>query len=368
MLDLGVKRAVNIPDLDISKYDLNRLIDAKFDTPIPSSYTGNIYCWDIDQTYLDTKFEHFHDLLKIPLEKAHDKKNMPGAVSLLQALYNGTQNQDNQPSPIFFISASPPQLRDVITEKMRLDKVNYAGTILKNQIYNIKKGKFGKLTKQLGYKLSAILQNKITYDYYNAKEIFFGDSSENDTIVYSLYNDIISGDLTANALGYILEREELLPTEVSYIKYLTSQIINKKRNTVEHFYILLVKNHSNDEIARMQRFKKCIPIFNYFEAALHCYQHKRITLEAVINIGKDLLTNYNLTKSDLTKSLGRMISNHTLKKLIIYKIKDTLLHNDLIDSEYFTNHKFYWWDFFTDFYHQLKIKYQHATSSNPYLL
>jgi len=359
---------VNIPKIDLSKYDLNRLIDAKFETPISNSFTGNIYCWDIDQTYLDTKFEHFHDILKIPLEKAHDKKNMPGAVPLLQALYNGAHDDGNQPSPIYFISASPPQLRAVIQEKMRLDKIVYAGTILKNQIYNIKKGKFGKLTQQLGYKLSAILQNKITYDYYEAKEIFFGDSSENDTIVYSLYNDIISGDITENALGYILEREALLPTEISYIKFLTSQIKSKKRNTVEHFYILIVKNHSDDEIEKMSRFKKCIPIFNYFEAALHCYQYKRITLKAVIDIGKDLLTNYNLTKSDLTQSLDRMISNGTLRKFIIYKIKDTLLNNDLINSEYFTDHKFYWWNFFTDLYHQLRTKYKHATSSNPYLL
>ena len=39
---------------------------------------NDVYVWDLDKTYLDTKFETFKGLVRTIFEKAFQKKNIPG--------------------------------------------------------------------------------------------------------------------------------------------------------------------------------------------------------------------------------------------------------------------------------------------------
>ena len=44
-------------------------------------FTGDLFVWDIDKTYLVSEFDSFKGLLSIPFEFAIDKRNIAGTRS-----------------------------------------------------------------------------------------------------------------------------------------------------------------------------------------------------------------------------------------------------------------------------------------------
>ena len=79
-----------------------------------------VFIWDLDKTYLDTTIDSFAGLMRTILERAFNKKNVPGTNTLIQALSNFRFEQRGQKYfPIYFITASPPQMEERISEKIR---------------------------------------------------------------------------------------------------------------------------------------------------------------------------------------------------------------------------------------------------------
>src|SRR5437763_1463746 len=79
-----------------------------------------VYVWDLDKTYLETHFETLKGLLKAALEKAFQKRNVPGTNTLIKALIKGS-GKGMRSFPIFFITASPPQIENKIKQKLEID-------------------------------------------------------------------------------------------------------------------------------------------------------------------------------------------------------------------------------------------------------
>ncbi len=332
----------NQKDVSINEYHPHRLINAHFKTPIPVVFNGMVYCWDIDKTYLDTKFDKLGELLKIPWETAWDKKNVPGSAALLKGLQKGTPLPD-QNNYIFFVSASPNQLRGVIEKKMELDGIDFAGTIFKNQLYNIRKGQFKQLKHQLGYKLSAILNNKNYFQFAHAKEIFFGDSRESDILVYSVYNQIISGQLSGERLQKVLNQLELLSPEVDYILDQIRHIPMPFFKKVQPFYILLVKEHTPTELKLMAQFPHCILVHNYFEAAIHLFQNNLVSHQTVINVGRQLVESFDYSPSQLANSISYVLKKGYVHLGTIRQVKADLESNLVIDREFFKKNPTHFW-------------------------
>src|SRR5256885_373001 len=94
-----------------------------------------IYVWDIDKTYLDTQFETIRGLLRTAFEKAFQKKNVPGTATLIKAL--GSSLVGTQSLPIYFISASPPQMESKLHQKMLIDQINPWGIFFKDNLKNV---------------------------------------------------------------------------------------------------------------------------------------------------------------------------------------------------------------------------------------
>ena len=112
-----------------------------------------VYIWDIDKTYLDTHFDTLRGLLRTAFEKAFQKRNVPGTASLLRAL-----TDENSNTPLYFISASPPQMEPKIHQKMRLDSIEPRGVFFKDNFKNFRPNKFKRLKQQVGYKIQAFLE------------------------------------------------------------------------------------------------------------------------------------------------------------------------------------------------------------------
>jgi hypothetical protein len=54
---------------------------------------SEVYVWDLDKTYLDTSWASLSELWRTALEKAFQKKNIPGTATLVRALAIGLGRQ-----------------------------------------------------------------------------------------------------------------------------------------------------------------------------------------------------------------------------------------------------------------------------------
>lgn len=160
-------------------------------------YKGPVYVWDIDKTYLNTRFSQLKGLLRIPFELGVDKDAYPGVVALLQGLREGPDGQ--QHCPLYFVSASPRQIRESVERKMLLDGIEFDGLTFKDPLHLFMRGQFSQLTEQIAFKLSALLQLACNLPD-GAQCHLFGDDAEQDALIYSLFGDISAGRLRGDDL------------------------------------------------------------------------------------------------------------------------------------------------------------------------
>lgn len=176
-----------------------------------SEHSGDILIWDIDKTYLDTRFSSLRGLLSIPLELAVDKRALPGTVPLLRALRRGP-GEKSALVPLYFVSGSPVQLRRVIEEKMTLDGVGFDGITFKDQLALLKKGRPKAIVHQVGYKLIALLLYRLEASR-ESRWLLFGDDVEADAQVFCLFGDVCAG-LSGSELERRLKKHRLASPEL----------------------------------------------------------------------------------------------------------------------------------------------------------
>ena len=163
----------------------------------PEGFDGRVCLWDIDKTYLSTHCSSFKGLSRIPVEFAVDKKAIPGMPEILRGLRWGP-SESFACVPLYFVSASPPQMRKVIERKMLLDGVEHDGIIFKDWLRVLGGLKPDRLKEQLGFKLCALLTGRRARPL--STELLFGDDTERDAEAYHLYARIVSGELTGDEL------------------------------------------------------------------------------------------------------------------------------------------------------------------------
>lgn len=223
---------------------------------LAKNYAGPLFLWDIDKTYLDTHFSSLRGLLKIPVEFAVDKKAIPGMPEILRALRRGI-GKKVACHPLYFVSASPPFLKNVIERKMLLDGVEQDGILFKDWVGTILQRRPSRLWEQLGFKLTALLTLK--NDWPLAEEYLFGDDTEQDALAFSLYADIVKGSCDAKELETTLAKHQVLAEDMARILTMASQL-PKKLQPVQKIFI-----HLANKTPR-QNFKKfgsrLIPVAN----------------------------------------------------------------------------------------------------------
>ncbi|MBI2892604.1 MAG: hypothetical protein HYY06_03570 [Deltaproteobacteria bacterium] len=161
------------------------------DRHLPADFDGPVIVSDIDGTYLETDLSSAAGMLAVPFEFAIDKVAVPGAVPLLQGLRHGL-GQRSSLHPLYFVSASPPQLRRVIERKMILDGVEFDGIAFKDQVRMVLARRFRQLTHQVGYKLAALIRYR-TILPPKARWTLFGDDLESDGDIFALFSEVCAG-------------------------------------------------------------------------------------------------------------------------------------------------------------------------------
>ncbi|MCA9684857.1 MAG: hypothetical protein KC457_21920 [Myxococcales bacterium] len=173
----------------------------KLQRTLAPDYQGPAYIWDIDKTWLDTRFSQLKGMLKIPFEFAVDKQALPGTTALLHALRQGASGREHR--PLYFITASPPFIRMAIERKMLIDGIEFDGISYKDQVEVFRRRHFDSLREHTAFKLSALLLLARAFPA-GTRVHLFGDDAERDAQIYCLFADIAAGRLRDDALRQTL--------------------------------------------------------------------------------------------------------------------------------------------------------------------
>ena len=223
-------------------YPMQRIVHRR----LPADWEGPVFVWDVDKTYLETRFSQLRGLLRIPFELAVDKRPVAGTPQLLHALRRGSSGPGGPRNPLFFISASPPQLAGPVTARMVQDGVEFDGITFKDVPAVIRRGQVGQLKEQVAFKVSALL--RLTEELpLGARLHLFGDDYEKDANAYVLFADLAAGRLRG------FELEEALVRVGARRKYARA-IANwagplPEREAVEGIWIRLVRDPAGGRIA-----------------------------------------------------------------------------------------------------------------------
>ena len=250
---------------------------------------------DIDKTYLDTAFETFSGLAKIAIETADEKKSIDGARYFLRHLKWDVDCHDSGQTaevPLHFVSSSPPQLRQVLEEKISMDGLTWASDSFKDQIYNLKKGKISLLKHQVGYKMASILS--LCAKFHEPKKILLiGDNAETDPYIYML----IKGFLTKQ-----IDEQECIQLlgKLDVSKKIGDQIFHELENPRFLSDVpILIRKIKGKPSGVPTEFKNQIFYFeDYFQASIISHSLGLINLHSLLNIlvGMHNFHNYQIQR------------------------------------------------------------------------
>ncbi len=247
---------------------------------IPADYQGDVLVWDIDKTYLDTRFSSWRGLVSIPFEAAIDKRAVAGAVPLLRALRHG-RGEQSALVPLYFVSGSPPQLRSIVERKMTLDGVEFDGITFKDQWALVRDLRPRAVKEQIGYKLTALLLYRREIAN-GARYFFFGDDVESDAEVFALFGEVCAG-LRGMALAQRLRAAHVDPVDVENICQLSHDLAVTD-NPVERIFIYLEKGRAPSSFTE----PRVVPAHSFLQTALVLAHMGRIRPQIIATVAADV--------------------------------------------------------------------------------
>ena len=272
------------------------------------SEAQEIYVWDLDKTYLDTRFQSLRDLWKTIIERAFQKKNVPGTSSLVRALQDFWQQETSDTHlPIFFITASPPQLERKIFEKLEIDGIQPFGAFFKDNLKNLTPKRFWRLNKQVGYKIQSLMQLRLKLRE-DVRQVLWGDDSESDAIIYNLYSDICSRRRSRGELKKILKHLSVSSDQIDTILQLQSGV--PKMDPVDKIYINLADDTDPEYYLKFGR--RTVATTSTLQIAFDLYQDRRLSATQLVRIAQDMLHNYAFTVEEFDLALDQLVRRKIL--------------------------------------------------------
>jgi len=262
--------------------------------------------WDLDKTYLRSEFETIRQLLRTAFERGEDKVDVPGVVELIKAIRDAADRR-SQGCRTLFVSASPPQIGKAIRAKLDLDGVPYDGIVFKNQLQHLRPGKFRNLREHVGFKLVALLSGRLE-DPPETRELLFGDDWESDSLIYSLYADVVAGRLLGARLEGILRR---VPVDADIIREIVPLAARAGgADAVERIFINL-ERRTPPAVFRLYG-ARVVPTFNYFQTALVLAAESYVDADDVGRVARSLIDRSGFTPRRLENSLADLVRRRLL--------------------------------------------------------
>ncbi len=206
-------------------------------------WEGEVVIADIDRTYLATRFSSMKGMLRIPFERAAQKRDIEGMARLLRELRRGP-GRTTRDTPLFFLSASPKQLRRVIERKMGLDGISFDGTTFKDWGRVFRGGMPKRIKEQVGFKLTALLTSR-SFLPLGAHEILLGDDLETDPITYGLYADVLAERIPTADLARVLRANGVGHADAAHIERIRRDL--QPGRGVRRAFIRLERHQDSDD-------------------------------------------------------------------------------------------------------------------------
>ena len=257
--------------------------------------------WDLDKTYLRSEFETIRQLLRTAFERGEDKVDVPGVVELIKVIREAAERR-GQACRTLFVSASPPQIGKAIRAKLDLDGVPYDGIVFKNQLQHLRPGKLRNLREHVGFKLVALLRGRLE-EPPEARELLFGDDWESDSLIYSLYADVIARRVERARLERILRGVAVDPELVREVLSLAARAAGD--DAVERVFINL-ERRTPPAVFRLFG-ERVVPTFNYFQTACVLAGIGRLEAADVVRVGQALVRSAGYMPRSLENSLGDLV-------------------------------------------------------------
>jgi len=268
---------------------------------LPSGARVLVYRWDLDKTYLRSEFGTIRELLRTAFERAEDKVDVPGVAELIRALKPAAERRGCR-ALIHFVSASPPQIGKAIRAKLDLDRVPYDGIVFKNQLQHLRPGKLHNLRQHAGFKLIELLRGRLDLPR-EAPEFLFGDDWESDSLIYSLYADVVAGRVGPGRLGPILRRIGVDPVQSEEVLGLAARAAGA--DVVERIFINLERRTPPADFRLFGR--RVVPTFNYLQTAAVLAADGHLDAEDVVRVGGVLCGEAGYTARQIDNSLGDLV-------------------------------------------------------------
>ncbi len=291
-------------------------LDRSNDRQIQADYDGPVLIWDIDKTYLNTHFSTWRGLLAIPFEFALDKEPIPGAVQLLHGLRHGP-DAGSRLTPLYFVSASPPQLRRVLQRRMVMDGVDFDGISFKDQVYLLKKRQLAKLRDQTGYKLTALLLYRRELPEH-CRYLMFGDDAEDDATIFALFEEICAG-LREDPLHRRLADRGTPEEDCKNVCKLARDL--PRQSVVEQIYIHRIRRRPLEQYERFEGL--VIPTDSFLEQALHLAHTGHLRPSDAGRVGQALLTR-GVDEEQLAETLVATQERFELEDALVDQVRTAL--------------------------------------------
>ena len=293
---------------------------------------NEVYVWDLDKTYLDTTIDSFKGLLATIFEKSFSKKSIAGANQLIKSLARYRKKNFSETNfPLFFVSASPPQMESKIYEKFQIDEINPVAMFYKDNLKNLRPSKFTFLKRQVGYKLQALLQLRLNLSD-DVRMLCFGDDSESDVMIYNLFSDVCARRQTKNQLEKLLEKMGVGPLQIEEIVRLQS--ITPIQDPVEKIYINLATDTDASYYTKFGR--RTLATYDSFQIALDLVQDQRLSLEGLSSVMQEMQSKYSFSNSQITQSFEDLIRRRVLGLSSFEMIKNYLIEKKIIAMSWST--------------------------------
>jgi len=247
-------------------------------------WSGEVFVCDIDRTYLYTRFSSLQGLAQIPFEFAIDKRDIEGMAPLLREIRRGPGHESRH-TPLYFISASPAQLRPVIQRKMLLDGLEFDGTVFKDWLGVLASFRLRRLKEQLGFKLTALLLHRAELPE-GAHEVLIGDDMESDALTFTLFADAVARRIPDDRLLQVLLHHGVGLEDARAICELRSDL--PATDAVKRAYIRMERHASPD--AFREYWPHVAICLGAFQMALCLWHEGSISHEGVERVAADLLS------------------------------------------------------------------------------
>ena len=178
----------------------------------------------------------------------------------------------------------------------------YDGIVFKNQLQHLRPGKLHNLREHVGFKLVELLRGRVAAPA-GAHELLFGDDWESDSLIYSLYADVLAGRLGPAQLTPILTRIRVDPPLIEEAARLAARV--PQGDAVERIFINLERRTPP---ATFRSFgARVVPTFNYFQTAAVLAAAGHLEADDVVRVGRVLLERSGYTDRRLENSIADLV-------------------------------------------------------------